>query len=81
LTMVDEGAALLVEKIREIKVTTDTDLLNELRKTQDITLEQLNNILLRLEIRGLVSVSWMDKDRRRIEYREPRAEPARQENT
>lgn len=79
--LVDSGAALIIEKIKEMKVTTDSDLLNELRRTYEMTAEQLNDILLRLEIRGLVSVSWMDKDRRRIEYREPGAEPARQEST
>ena len=64
-----------------MKVTTDTDLLSDLRKSFEISLEDLNNILLRLEILGLVSVSWMDKDRRRIESKEPRPEPSKQEST
>jgi post-segregation antitoxin (ccd killing protein) len=79
--MVDSAAAAVDEKIRSLKVTTDVDLLNELRKTREIDMEDLNDILFRLEIRGLITVSWMDKERRRIEYREPRAEPARQEST
>jgi len=64
-----------------MKVTTDVDLLNELRKTKEMDMDELNDVLLRLEIRGLIAVSWMDKERRRIEYREPKAEPARQEST
>jgi len=79
--MVDSGAALLSEKIREMKVTTDVELLNELRKSLDFTMAKLNNILLRLEIMGLVSVSWIDKDRRRIEYKEHGTEPRRSEST
>jgi post-segregation antitoxin (ccd killing protein) len=79
--MVDNAAMAVDEKIRSMKVTTDVDLLNELRKTKEIDMDDLNDVLLRLEIRGLITVSWMDKERRRIEYREPKAEPARQEST
>ncbi len=79
--MVDSEAALVDEKIKSLKVTTDVDLLNELKKTGEMDMDHLNDVLLRLEIRGLISVSWMDKERRRIEYREPKAEQARQEST
>jgi post-segregation antitoxin (ccd killing protein) len=79
--MVDSAAAKIDEKIRSMKVTTDVDLLNELRKTKEMDMEDLNDILFRMEIRGLITVSWMDKERRRIEYREPRTEPGRQEST
>lgn len=81
LIMVDSAAAAVDEKIRSMKVTTDVDLLNELRKTKEMDMDELNDVLLRLEIRGLIAVSWMDKERRRIEYREPKAETARQEST
>jgi hypothetical protein len=79
--MVDSAAAVVDEKIRSMKVTTDVDLLNELRKTKEMDMDELNDVLLRLEIRGLITVSWMDKERRRIEYREPKSEPTRQEST
>ena len=79
--MVDSAAARVDEKIRSMKVTTDVDLLNELRKTKEIDMDELNDVLLRLEIRGLITVSWMDKERRRIEYREPKTDAARQEST
>ncbi|HVP23963.1 MAG TPA: hypothetical protein VMS77_08645 [Conexivisphaerales archaeon] len=78
--MVDSLAAQIDERIRSMKVTTDVELLNELRKTKEMDMEDLNDILFRLEIKGLITVSWMDKERRRIEYREPK-EPARQEST
>jgi hypothetical protein len=78
--MVDSVAAAIDEKMRSMKVTTDVELLNELRKTREMDMEDLNDVLFRLEIRGLITVSWMDKERRRIEYREPK-ESARQEST
>lgn len=77
--MVDIFSMEVARKIREMKVTTDYDLLSELRKTTEISMSQLNNLLLRLEILGLISVSWMDKDRRRIEYREPSTEKSQEE--
>jgi post-segregation antitoxin (ccd killing protein) len=70
----------VARRIRELKVTTDTDLLSDLRKSREISMAQLNNLLLRLEILGLVTVSWMDKDRRRIEYREREEEHQKEEN-
>ena len=77
--MVDIFAMEVARKIKDMKVTTDSDLLSELRKTTEISMPQLNNLLLRLEILGLINVSWMDKDRRRIEYREPTAEQVQEE--
>jgi DNA-binding PadR family transcriptional regulator len=77
--LVDIFSMEVARKIREMKVTTDYDLLSELRKTTEISMSQLNNLLLRLEILGLISVSWMDKDRRRIEYREPSTEKSQEE--
>ncbi|MEM3684588.1 MAG: hypothetical protein QXT39_02870 [Conexivisphaerales archaeon] len=62
-----------------MKVTTDTELLAELRKEREISMKELNDILLRLEILGFISVSWMDKERKRIEYREPKIEEQTQE--
>jgi post-segregation antitoxin (ccd killing protein) len=79
--MVDSAAAMINERIRSMKVTTDVELLNEVRKTKEMDMQELNDVLLRLEIRGLITVSWMDKERRRIEYREPKVEQARQEST
>ncbi|MEM3637989.1 MAG: hypothetical protein QXE12_04845 [Conexivisphaerales archaeon] len=77
--MVDMLSMEVAKKIKELKVTTDQELLSELRKTRETTMSELNNMLLRLEILGLVTVTWMDKDRRRIEYREPVQEEAKAE--
>ncbi len=56
------------EKIKQAKNITDTDLLNELVKSGfDVNMLTLNKVLLKLEILGLISVSWAGKDKRRIE--------------
>ncbi len=48
--------------------TTDTDLLNDLKKKGiEINERELNKILLHLEIQGLVTVRRMGKNKRRIE--------------
>jgi len=56
------------EKIKQAKNLTDVDLLNDLTKNGfDVTMSTLNRILLKLEILGLISVTWVGKDKRRIE--------------
>lgn len=47
---------------------TDTDLMNALQK-EGLTIadSDFNKILMDLEIYGLVRVSWLTKDKRRIE--------------
>lgn len=59
---------LLYEKIRQAGTMTDTDLMNALQK-EDLTLSDsdFNKTLMDLEIYGLVRVSWVTKDKRRIE--------------
>lgn len=79
--MVDTFAMEVARKIKELKVTTDQDLLSMLKKNREISMSELNNMLLRLEVLGLVTVTWMDKDRRRIEYREPVQEEVREETS
>lgn len=60
------------EKIKQAKNITDTDLLNELLKSGfDVNMAALNRVLLRLEILGLITVSWVGRDKRRIELVEP----------
>jgi len=58
----------MYEKIREAGNLTDADLVKELAK-DGITLSDsdFNKTLLDLEIYGLVRVSWVTKDKRRIE--------------
>jgi arginine repressor len=59
---------LIVEKINEVGTLTDSDLMNNLEKEDiEITEADMNKILLDLEIFGLIRVSWLSKDKRRIE--------------
>ena len=59
---------LILEKISETNNLTDSDLRNILEKDGvDVTESDVNKILLDLEIFGLIRVSWLSKDKRRIE--------------
>jgi arginine repressor len=59
---------LIVEKINEAGTLTDLDLMTNLEKEDiEITESDMNKILLDLEIFGLIRVSWISKDKRRIE--------------
>ena len=59
---------LIYEKIKQAGNITDSDLVNALSKdTISLNEADLNKILLDLEIYGLIRVSWITKDKRRIE--------------
>jgi len=59
---------LIYEKIRQTGNMTDSELINVLNKGEVFLSEaDLNKVLLDLEIYGLVRVSWITKDKRRIE--------------
>jgi len=52
---------------------TDDELLRELRNgKEDLSFRELNRILLRLEVNGLVRVSRQMKGKRRVEIAEER---------
>lgn len=59
---------LVYEKVRQVGTTTDADLMNALSK-DGITLADadFNKVLLDLEIYGLIRVSWVTKEKRRVE--------------
>jgi hypothetical protein len=59
---------LVYEKIRQAGTMTDSDLMNALQK-EGLTLadSDFNKTLMDLEIYGLVRVSWVTKEKRRIE--------------
>jgi hypothetical protein len=59
---------LVYEKVRQAGTITDADLVNALSK-DGVTLAEadLNKVLLDLEIYGLVRVSWVTKEKRRVE--------------
>lgn len=57
-----------MEKIKEVGNLSDNELITNLEKEGvQITVADLNKTLLDLEIFGLVRVSWLTKDKRRIE--------------
>jgi hypothetical protein len=48
--------------------TTDKELLAELQRDgEDVSMRDLNKVLMQLEILGLVTLRWQTKDTRRIE--------------
>ena len=59
---------IVLEKIKEVGNLSDNELVSNLEKDGvQITVPDLNKTLLDLEIFGLVRVSWLTKDKRRIE--------------
>ena len=64
---------IIYEKVKRAGNITDTDLMRVLEK-EDISLTwpDFNKVLLDLEIYGLIRVSWVTKDKRRIEASEGR---------
>ncbi len=59
---------IVAEKLREEEVTTDKELLTMLQRDgEDISMRDLNKVLMQLEILGLISLRWQTKDKRRIE--------------
>lgn len=59
---------IIYEKIKQAGNMMDSELVNALTKdTLDLNESELNKILLDLEIYGLIRVSWVTKDKRRIE--------------
>lgn len=58
------------EKIQESENITDSELLNSLNKVGvEITEADLSKTLMDLEIYGLIRVSWVTKEKKRIELR------------
>ena len=66
---------LTLEKIKEAGSLTDGELSKKLTKGGYIISEdKFNKLLLDLEIMGLITVSWLTKDTRRIEVIEQKEE-------
>ncbi len=66
------------EWIKEKKSTTDDDLLEALNKNGGkCSPDELDKILMQLEILGLITIRWVSKDKRRVEYQEKPTEEAR----
>ena len=59
---------LIYEKIKQAGNITDSDLLNTLRKDNILLTESnFNKVLLDLEIYSLIRVTWITKDKHRVE--------------
>ncbi|VFJ12767.1 hypothetical protein [Candidatus Nitrosocosmicus franklandus] len=60
---------IIFERIKQLGgVTTDRDLVNSLSKDNiNVPDDELNKVLLDLEIYGLIQVTWVTKDKKRIE--------------
>ena len=58
----------ILEKVQQSEGLTDKELLTALSKNDAILESEFNKILLDLEIKGLISVSWQSKNIKRIEY-------------
>lgn len=59
---------IVYEKIKGVASITDVDLIKALSKSGTTLAEdKFNKVLLDLEIMGLIKVSWLTKDTRRIE--------------
>ena len=66
----------IYEKVKQAESITDTDLMRALEKEDNfVGWSDFNKILLDLEIYGLIRVSWVTKDKRRIEVAEGRGFP------
>jgi hypothetical protein len=59
---------IVYEKIKSVTSITDADLVKALTKAgHTLPEDRFNKILLDLEIMGLIKVSWLTKDTRRVE--------------
>jgi hypothetical protein len=65
------------ELVKEKKHSTDEEILAILNKTETYSMHELNKALLDLEILGTISVRWVAKDKRRVEFVEAAAAPVR----
>ncbi len=65
------------EIVKEKKHVTDDELLGILSKSGGYSIHELNKALLDLEILGMISVRWVAKEKRRIEFVEAAAAPVR----
>jgi hypothetical protein len=67
----------VLETVKEKKHVTDDELLSILSKGGGYSIHELNKALLDLEILGAISVRWVAKEKRRIEFVEAAAAPVR----
>ena len=65
------------EFVKEKKATTDDEILDFMNKSGSCSVNELNKCLMDLEILGAISVRWVAKEKRRIEFIETPLEPVK----
>ena len=63
------------EFLREKKAATDDEILDFVNKSDSYSVHDLNKCLMDLEILGVVSIRWVAKEKRRVEFLETPLEP------
>jgi len=63
------------EYLREKKAATDEEILEFINKSDSYSVHDLNKCLMDLEILGVVSIRWVAKEKRRVEFLETPLEP------
>jgi len=59
---------VVYEKMKASDNMTDKELLTGLQRDgEDVSMRDLNKVLMQLEILGLITIRWQTKDTRRIE--------------
>ncbi len=59
---------IIINKLNAKGALTDKDLVDSLKKENlEFSLREINDVLLDLEINGLIITKWIGKDKKRIE--------------
>ena len=65
------------EFVKEKKAVTDDEIMEFLKKSEAYSIHELNKCLMDLEILGAVSIRWVAKEKRRVEFVETPLEATR----
>jgi hypothetical protein len=67
----------VLEFVKEKKAVTDDEIMDFLKKSDTYSIHELNKCLMDLEILGAVSIRWVAKEKRRVEFVETPLETTR----
>jgi hypothetical protein len=67
----------VLEFVKEKKAATDDEIMDFLKKSDTYSIHELNKCLMDLEILGVVSIRWVAKEKRRVEFVETPLETTR----
>jgi DNA-binding PadR family transcriptional regulator len=67
----------VLEFVKEKKAVTDEEIMDFLKKSDTYSIHELNKCLMDLEILGVVSIRWVAKEKRRVEFVETPLETTR----